>query len=84
MPDDKDELALALNGRKRRLQGIDFNALAHNLKIPEKAVENTVTRFKRRLNGADELIDNSFLQDARKRDYKAVIHKNGGQIKLFA
>lgn len=83
MPDDKDQLALTLNGRKRKVEQADFIALSHNLKIPAKVVEHTITRFKKSLSKADELIDISFLPDKLKSGYKAIVRENAKQIGLF-
>ncbi|MGE4334152.1 MAG: HipA domain-containing protein [Macellibacteroides sp.] len=40
LPDDKDELALTLNARKRKLKKSDFNNLLNTYKIDEKVIEN--------------------------------------------
>ncbi len=83
MPDDKDELALTLNARKRKLKSTDFPAFARNLKIPDKAVEHTIARFKKRLAGVNELIDISFLPSEMKSDYKEIIQQRARQSGLF-
>lgn len=40
IPDDKEESALTINGKKNRLKIEDFNQLAKTLKIPNKSVES--------------------------------------------
>lgn len=58
---DPEELALPLNGRKRKLTKADFLALAESLKIPVIVVERTLTRFARALAPWMNCIDRSFL-----------------------
>ncbi len=44
-PDDKEEMALTLNGRKNKLEKIDFKALGDNLNLTSKQIEGVFGRF---------------------------------------
>jgi len=83
MPEDKDEMALTINARKRRLRKNDFDSLAKNMKIPEKAMENSYEKFADKINEAGEWIDISFLPAKMKEDYKTVITENARKIELL-
>lgn len=82
IPEDKEEIALTLNGRKRKLKPQDFNALAKNLKIPDRAVQNVWSKFREHLKEVDKWIEISFLPDAMKAMYKEIVQKNASQLGL--
>ncbi|MFL5741132.1 MAG: HipA domain-containing protein [Flavisolibacter sp.] len=83
MPDDKEETALTLNGRKRKLQTQDFDTFAKNLKIPDRTIRNIRTRFKEHLKNVNEWILISFLSDEMKSLYKKIVDQNAKQIGLI-
>lgn len=82
IPDDKEEMALTLNGRKRKLNLQDFDAFAKNLMIPGKTIQHTLARFKDRLQHVNLWIDISFLPDEMKTRYKEIIQENAGRVGL--
>lgn len=81
MPDDPEEIALILNGKKRKLDRDDFNHFANNLKIPIKAVNNTFERFDTKMSLAHQWIDHSFLPDEMKTAYHTVLDTNAAKLK---
>lgn len=83
MPEDKDEMALTINTKKRRLKKSDFDSLAKNMKIPEKVMENSYRKLADRINDAIGWIDISFLPIKMKDDYKSVIIENASKIGLL-
>ena len=82
IPEDKEEMALTINGRKRKLKKSDFDALAENLKIPGKTVQNIYSRFSKRVKYVNNWVDNSFLSGDMKEQYKEVVQHNATQIGL--
>jgi len=80
MPEDKDEMGLTINGRKRRLKKGDFDTLANNLKIPEKTMQNSYDRFAKNLPATFDLINICFLPEASKAAYKAIIAENADKL----
>lgn len=69
IPDDKEESALTINGKKNRLKIEDFNQLAKTLKIPNKSVESIYKRFiKIKLKWID-FVEISFLNKDTKQAY---------------
>ncbi|MDQ2863031.1 MAG: HipA domain-containing protein [Bacteroidota bacterium] len=83
IPDDKEEMALTINARKRKLKRSDFDSFAKNLKIPAKAMENSYTKFTNKIKRANEWIDISFLPDGTKEKYKNIIAENAKKIGLL-
>ncbi|MFC0773316.1 HipA domain-containing protein [Terrimonas alba] len=82
MPDDKEEIALTLNAKKRKLKRSDFDSLARSLNIPERAVENSYKKFGAKLSEANRWIDISFLPQQLKAAYKDVVVENREKMRL--
>lgn len=61
IPDDKEESALTINGKKSRLKLNDFDVLANSLNIHEKSLQSIYSRFKKVLPKWKEFIEQSFL-----------------------
>jgi serine/threonine-protein kinase HipA len=60
LPEDTEETALTLNGRKRKLGAKDFRALGAALKLTERQVSNVFRRFEKGLGAAMSLIHCGF------------------------
>jgi serine/threonine-protein kinase HipA len=80
LPDDKEEMALTLNGRKRKLKREDFDVFGNKLAISSKSMQNIFIRFSERLHLVDEWIDISFLPVGMKKEYKEIIHERAKRI----
>lgn len=69
-PDDTEELALTLNGRKKHIKKEDFlNAMSLS-GIAPKVFENMLEKYRKLLPRFNEMIDQSFLDDESKDVYK--------------
>jgi len=75
LPDDKDELALTLNARKRKLKKSDFNHLLNTYKIDEKVIETIYEKYRKIVPQWLNFIDTSFLPQQMKEEYKSIINK---------
>lgn len=82
MPDDKEELALTLNGKKSRLKKSDFDALASNLQLHSKTIESIYERFASYIPMFYSFIEISFLSDQLKEEYKKLIKKRAKILEL--
>jgi serine/threonine-protein kinase HipA len=82
IPKDPEELALTLNGRKRKLGKSDFDQFALGLDIPEKVLVQTYSRFSRQLKDAEQFIRISFLPPALKKDYIAMLRERFLRMEL--
>src|SRR5690606_5887825 len=79
IPDDKEESALTINGKKSKLKLNDFNALSESLKINEKSLHAIYSRFNKILPKWSLFIKQSFLSKEMQNDYIHLIiqrHKN--------
>lgn len=68
-PKDNEELALTLNGRKRKLKKADFVKAAATLDISERTVEKLISKYKKLLPAFKETIENSFLGEDLRVEY---------------
>lgn len=73
IPEDNEELALNLNGKKRKLKRIDFDNLLKSFKVDEKVIENVYEKFSKVLPQWYDFIDVSFLPEQTKEEYKQLI-----------
>lgn len=72
-PADEEEMALTLNGRKRKLKKQDFMAAMNALKMEEKQQENIFNKMRKALPKWMELIDRSFISEVFKELYKTIL-----------
>ncbi|GMQ29173.1 HipA domain-containing protein [Algoriphagus confluentis] len=68
-PADAEELALTLNGKKRRITKKDFDKFAASLNLPEKAVSNSYSKFINATEKVEKVILSSFLPEEMKMRY---------------
>lgn len=76
MPEDKEELALTLSGKKSKLRGEHFVKAMQNSGILDKVIENTFTKFHQVSEMWFDFIQKSFLPDDMKEEYQMQIAHN--------
>lgn len=81
-PDDTEEMALSLNGKKRKLKVTDFMMLGQHLEIPEKVIEKTIAKFANPPSIVATLISQSFLSSKLKREYKQLVQERSDRLRL--
>ena len=81
MPEDLEESALTINGKKNRLKRADFDELATKLGIPVKSSERVYTKFVKKQTAMLELIGQSFLSNTMKEEYVALLVNNIEKLK---
>ena len=77
---DTEELALTLNGKKKKIKKKDFIEAMARFHIDKKAIENIFNRFNASLDKWYKFIDISFLPDEMKTGYHDLILKRASQI----
>jgi serine/threonine-protein kinase HipA len=80
IPGDDEELALTLNGKKRKLKRADFDNLLKTFKVGDKAIENVYGKFRKVLPQWYDFIDISFLPEQTKEEYKQLIRNRSSLI----
>lgn len=71
--EDREELALPLNGKKNKLKWSDFLAFGKGLKIPIKVLENLREKLLDSFPEVESLIFRSFLSDPKKEEFISLI-----------
>lgn len=72
-PDDKEEMALTLNGKKKKLKKEDFVATMNLLKIEDKQQQNIFNKMEKALPKWLDWINRSFLSEANKVQYTSLL-----------
>jgi serine/threonine-protein kinase HipA len=74
-PDDDEELALNLNGKKRRIKDADFRAAYRTCGVPEIVFDHVRKKYVNLLPKFEEEIQRSFLSDELKASYIDLLHR---------
>ncbi len=73
IPQDQEESALTINGKKSRLQRIDFDAFGRSMKLTERQISNTHTRLQKNMAKALSEISQVFIRGERKAALKSLL-----------
>ena len=79
-PSDDEDLALTLNGKKKKIRYNDFIVAFTNLKLDGKQQENIFKKMERSNEKWITFIDNSFLSDDFKARYKQLIQERFARV----
>lgn len=82
VPQDKEELALMLNGKKRRLIKKDFIGFATYGGLSEKAAENIFEKFEKKLPSLKSLVLKSFLSKKTQKNYLEIIAERARKMDM--
>ncbi|MFV0554391.1 MAG: HipA domain-containing protein, partial [Mangrovibacterium sp.] len=81
MPEDKEELALTLNGKKRKIKRSDFELAMQNCGLDDKIQSNIFKKFFKVSDKWNAFIDISFVAEEAKERYKQIIHAQLERLK---
>ena len=84
MPEDTDELALPLNGFQKKLLSMDFVQAMENTGLTSKMAQRILKRFIPMKEKWFACIDESFISNAQKAQFKALISDRLDRIKAHA
>lgn len=80
---DTEELALNLNGKKRKLGRKDFDTFLSSFKIlDDRTIKNLYQKFSMSIEKWNQFIPQSFLSKGLKQQYKNLIHEKASKLKL--
>lgn len=80
-PADDEDLALTLNGKKKKIKRHDFINALNRLNLSGKQQENIFKKMDKAFPAWMEMIDQSFLNDDMKLAYKQLIKKRCEQLR---
>jgi len=72
-PTDEEEMALTINGKKKKLKKLDFVAAMNTLKVEKKQQQNIFKKMEKAFPKWLQIIDESFLSYEFKEQYKLII-----------
>ena len=81
-PEDTEELALTLEGKKRKITREHFEKLGKSLELNEKQIKNVFNRFKQNKKIAKIWVEKSFLSKGSQLKYLGILEKNYQKIKI--
>jgi len=80
LPEDTDEIALTIEGKKKKLNRLHFEQLGKAMGLNNKQILNVFNRMIKYKPIAVNLIDKSFLSDLMKESYKNLFEKRYEQL----
>ncbi len=80
---DDEELALTLNGKKRKLKKEDFDIAMDHFRIDEKVKNTIFKKFQSAMPTWFNFINNSFLEKEMKLEYIELIKEKMKQLQLI-
>jgi serine/threonine-protein kinase HipA len=81
-PDDKEDLALTLGGRKRKIKRLDFDQFALSLGLTDIVRDNIYNDFSKHADKVQDWIERSFLSEEYKDKYIKIFYSKIKQIGL--
>jgi len=79
---DDEDLALNLNGKKKKIKKSDFEKAMRIAGLDKKVIDNIFKKYKKQIPEWAEFINESFLPDPMKNEYITLIKKKSMQIEL--
>ena len=74
-PEDKEELALTLCGKKKNIRKEHFVNFGKNLELSNKQIDRVFNRFQKNKSGMIKMIQNSFLSKKMEAAYTEVLEE---------
>ncbi len=84
MPQDKEELALHLNGKKNKIKRSDFVKVMMESGMDEKSIEKLFKKFAKALPKWEEIIKQSFLPEKKQIELQELITRMATRLMLLA
>ena len=82
LPEDQEEMALTINGKKRNIRKSDFEALGKSLGISEKVLGNSFTKFADGYKETIRFVEKSFLKKSMREKYLSLLGERARRLGL--
>lgn len=79
---DDEDLALNLNGKKKKIKKKDFELAMEGAGLKPKVIENIFKKYEKLIPKWFRFIEDSFLSDSMKKEYKSLLNYKAIQIDL--
>lgn len=80
MPEDQEEMALTMNGKKSRLHRMDFDAFGRALNLTDRQIANAHTRLQRNLAKALKQVSTTLLSTENEAKLKHLLEERTARI----
>lgn len=80
MPEDDEELALTLNGKKKKIKREDFEKAMRDNGMDDKAITNLFNKFEKALPKWYSIIKESFLPTEQQTQYRELIERMSARL----
>jgi serine/threonine-protein kinase HipA len=80
VPEDTEESALPINGKKAGLSGRDFRMFAERLRLTPKQHDNVLVRLRTALGKMSDELSKSFAHESHKEELQRIITERAGRI----
>ena len=80
MPEDDEELALTLNGKKKKIKREDFEKAMYDSGMDEKSIANLLKKFEKAYPKWKEMIAQSFLPEEQQELYRGQIERMSAKL----
>lgn len=75
LPEDNEEMALTMEGKKRKLNREHFNSFGNKIGLAETQINDIFNQFQKKKSAMFEWIEQSFLSEENKDAYKELINQ---------
>ena len=82
MPEDNEELALTLNGKKKKIKREDFEKAMSDSGMDEKSIANLFKKFEKAYPKWIEMIAQSFLPEEQQGLYREQIERMSAKLEI--
>jgi len=82
LPEDKEEMALTLSGKKKNLNSKSFIRFGQNLGLTDKQISGVFSRFFKNKSKAYDYIGLSFLSDSLKEKYIEILKERYKKLEI--
>lgn len=82
MPEDDEEFALTLNGKKNRIKREDFEKAMRDNGMDEKSITNLFNKFEKVMPKWFSIIEESFLPVNQQKEYRKLIERMAARLHL--
>ena len=75
MPEDQEQMALTINGKKRNIHKKEFRKLAESYEISPKAAENMLKKICRMENKLLDQVEGAYLSKEQKEQVSQLVRE---------
>jgi serine/threonine-protein kinase HipA len=80
MPDDKEELALTLNGKKNKLGRHDFDAFGKSMNLSDRQLKNSHERLRKKMSNGPALVKASFASKPLQAAFLNILEERSKRV----